>query len=172
MLGLDSYCQCDIKHTFRIYLFRRILPKTVLPKEESNQILERDDRDIIASCFSKVFQKKALLSARVYAEIFEQVPATRDVMQDEVSQQKEGFISILIETMKTPQTGDAAQKRMNELRAMHVEMSITSQQVKSVMNIIRQVLKEELVSDLTPVELSAWQRSIQRFALDLSAGLR
>jgi len=154
-----------------MYLFGRILPKPVLPQDVSDRILERDDREIIASCFSKVFQKKALLSARVYAEMFDQVPATRDFMQDEVPQQKEGFVSILIETMKTPQTGDAAQKRMDELRAMHVEMGITSLQVKSVMNIILQVLKEELVSDLSPAELSAWQRSIQRFALDLSAGL-
>jgi len=154
-----------------MYLVRFIFMMTVLPQDVSIQRLKCNDKEIITSCFSKVFQKKALLSARVYAEMFDQVPATRDFMEDEVSQQKEGFVSILIETMKTPQSGDAAEERMTELRAMHVKMGITSHQVESVMRIILQVLTEELASDLTAVELNAWKRTIEQFALQLSAGL-
>ncbi|KAE9632391.1 globin [Parasedimentitalea maritima] len=133
--------------------------------------MERDDRKIVTSCFSKVFQKKALLSTKIYAEIFDQIPEAREFMQGDVSQQKEGFVSVLIEAMKMPQTGEAAERRMAELRQLHVTLGVTAQQVERALNIILEVLREGLATDLTAEEQKAWDRVIRTFGLDLAAGL-
>jgi len=108
---------------------------------------------------------------KIYAEIFDQLPEARQFMQGEVSQQKEGFVSVLIEAMKMPQTGEAAERRMEELRQLHVQLGVTAQQVEGALNIILKVLREELASDLTADELKTWDRVIRTFGLDLAAGL-
>ncbi|MVO15382.1 globin [Parasedimentitalea huanghaiensis] len=133
--------------------------------------MERDDRKTVTSCFSKVFQKKALLSTKIYAEIFDQIPEARKFMQGDVLQQKEGFVSVLIEAMKMPQTGEAAERRMEELRQLHVQLGVTAQQVERALNIILEILREELAADLTAEEQKAWDRVIRTFGLDLAAGL-
>lgn len=85
--------------------------------------------------------------------------------------QKEGFISVLIQIMNTPQSGRLAEQRMAKLWALHRKLGLGAVQVLVVKNIIIEVLKDELSDQLTPQELQAWSISIDRFGRQLAEGL-
>ncbi len=92
-------------------------------------------------------------------------------MEEQPSLQKEGFISVLIQIMNTPQFGPLAEQRMSKLWALHRKMGLSSTQILKVKDIIVEVLHDELSDQLTPQELEAWNISIDRFGRQLAEGL-